>query len=480
MADPFSSQEGWARPSEWEDYKNTIFSLYCENDKPLKEVVDIMRNEHNFHGSKNLTAKESQELQHQLTMGRQTVLPTRHGYELGSKRLKSYIDKTNKSLRAPGKSTRGYTKVLEAPVPRVVKAPDSLYIPEDVLHTVVPITAGVFETWWCGIDSNEHQNKTRAWGNEMQLAAYKIGQGRDLAANFQILNKCCDQYRSLLRGQGGSGGDSARLLTWVTYVAVLLLSKSGIYLAMSFVRYIAELCGIELGREHLLTKLWNNVSRMDVSLPQEPIVHLIETQLAAMWEKIVNEEVVVTHSTVATTVLLIHELSTEECDERSCCHLEKLEDGMQRIGRTFPKGYRLSGVHLSQARLIVTTMLGGRVKHGWTGYMVRMAEKWYRKDECPDISVLGAYDRSIITDYHQMRAEMDGALGRYDSAEACFRAALDVAAQLKASDMNLLLWVCSSFEDFYRQRGNTDAAESTRKRYLVELQACVTGVPQVL
>lgn len=48
---PSSTRCGWAKSEEWETHKEKIRQLYCIRDKPLKQVMEIMETEHEFHAT---------------------------------------------------------------------------------------------------------------------------------------------------------------------------------------------------------------------------------------------------------------------------------------------------------------------------------------------------------------------------------------------------------------------------------------------
>jgi hypothetical protein len=45
------SSKTWATPTDWELYHDEIVRLYIDDDKPLKEVMDVMATEHGFHAT---------------------------------------------------------------------------------------------------------------------------------------------------------------------------------------------------------------------------------------------------------------------------------------------------------------------------------------------------------------------------------------------------------------------------------------------
>lgn len=48
MSLPVRPVEAPPQRGDWERHKRRIAQLYLENDKPLREVADIMRTEHDF------------------------------------------------------------------------------------------------------------------------------------------------------------------------------------------------------------------------------------------------------------------------------------------------------------------------------------------------------------------------------------------------------------------------------------------------
>jgi hypothetical protein len=44
-------QQQWAAPDEWEAHKEVIANLYWDQDKTLKEVMEVMRETHKFYAT---------------------------------------------------------------------------------------------------------------------------------------------------------------------------------------------------------------------------------------------------------------------------------------------------------------------------------------------------------------------------------------------------------------------------------------------
>ena len=43
-----NNQNGWATSEDWTKHRQTITALYCNENKTLKEVMQIMREKHDF------------------------------------------------------------------------------------------------------------------------------------------------------------------------------------------------------------------------------------------------------------------------------------------------------------------------------------------------------------------------------------------------------------------------------------------------
>lgn len=43
-----NNQDGWATAEDWAKYRQTITALYCNENKTLKEVMQLMREKYDF------------------------------------------------------------------------------------------------------------------------------------------------------------------------------------------------------------------------------------------------------------------------------------------------------------------------------------------------------------------------------------------------------------------------------------------------
>lgn len=420
---------------------------------------------------KNLSAKETIDIRHKLAAGHSVQLPEKHGRRLGSKRLRLVLARADESVKTPEIPTTKTIQIIRPTAPKYIKPPDSVHIPEKVLQAVIPMSENGFETWLCGAPSDGQHAEIRTWANQMQLAANMIGQRRDLAANFKILNTCCEKYKSLLRFQNQNPGANSRFLVWVTYIANILLCNAGADLANTFVRYLKELCAVELGKDHLVTLLWCDLLKMGVDLSRMAILTPMREQLMTMIWRISNGETFISCST-SSSMLLLAELNA---GQEVLCDVEDFITRMRNMEAHPDQDRGALRVKVEQARLVISTMLGGRIKHQHSVELLREIEKWYG-DGKGDRTTTGLVDYSgpLTVDFHQAKGELEEVLGWYSNAEASFRRAFNIALEQKAHNFNRMLWICSTFEDFYRRRGDLESAEGMRKIYLSELHAHIT------
>lgn len=106
---PTRSLADQAHSGVWEQHKEIIRQLYLVQSRSLKEVMKIMREEHDFDATdkiykyhfkrwrfrKNMTKDEIHSHEADTASGRAVVLPSSNGRELGSQRLKARIQKAS-------------------------------------------------------------------------------------------------------------------------------------------------------------------------------------------------------------------------------------------------------------------------------------------------------------------------------------------------------------------------------------------------
>ncbi|KAH8194875.1 hypothetical protein TruAng_010955 [Truncatella angustata] len=237
MSLPFRTS-GIPQAADWEWHKAKIKCLYMQENLPLKEVAKIMQEDHGFRATtkmykthfqrwgfrKNLKASEGKVFEAQAVAGEEINLPVAYGRRLGSKRLKSRALRSNK---------QSSVTVALSPL-RPIDAPDRLHLADNSLRAVAAYVNSRCDHWKSGHYS-QWKTETGNWQQKMDLAAWQISEGQDMASSFQILNNACDEYKTILLMQ-------EPVLLWATYDAILQLLKVDPNLARPFIKLVTGYC----------------------------------------------------------------------------------------------------------------------------------------------------------------------------------------------------------------------------------------------
>ncbi|KAK9788347.1 putative Clr5 domain-containing protein [Seiridium cardinale] len=454
---------------DWERHKRKIAQLYLEDNKPLREVADIMRIEHDFSATpkmykqrfhqwdfrKNLKAGEVKKFKGQTASGQETHLPVVHGRKLGSKRLKSLVTKSNKSLsRSPeSESSRG------SPLPGLINAPDDLRLAERSLQAVTSYSrAQLGSQSWDLARYNNEGTGTHFWSTGMNLAAYRIAEKRDLVANFQVLNKCCDEYRSIVQKQDP-------LLVWVTYNAILQLSRIGDDIAMSFAKLAVGLSSIHFGRSHPLTILWASVRRMDMKEIRHAALPIIDAQFELFHDEAGPGNTFWPRHTINVTKKL-HDLGLLSPEDTH----KKLNYTIQWIQENPGLDVRQAEERLNSSRMYIACIYNDCKEYAKADAVLSEVEKWVEKGGC-------ANDNQQVNCI-EIRAELDAKRGNLESAEYHYKKALALAQELLwGKDPGRIGFSLAALENFYLDNGNLEAAHAVRQGYNTYLKSMV-GEPK--
>ncbi|KAH6651982.1 Clr5 domain-containing protein [Truncatella angustata] len=275
-----SSNGHWATEQDWSAKKDLIRHLYFELQKPLKEVAHVLKDQHDFHATtkmyksrlkewgfrKNMTASESMKIQRQMYTGKAN-LPVVGGRPLGSKRLRAQVQMQERALgMAKGKCAR-------ADGPRYIRPPDSIHLPEGALYETLRWSqVGLEQQWWDFSSLHATVNATTDWGVQLREAAMQISMKQNHALGFQLLNECCAEFRSVLQQQ-------QYVLIWAIFVVFVEMDPANEQAALSLAKFLADMCYIELGSGHSLTKLCRTIQSMGVSLAKASATSILLSQL---------------------------------------------------------------------------------------------------------------------------------------------------------------------------------------------------------
>ncbi|KAH6657363.1 Clr5 domain-containing protein [Truncatella angustata] len=475
MSQPARAADAPPQRGDWERHKRRIAQLYLEENKPLREVADAMRTEHNFTATpkmykqrfhqwdfrKNLKAGEVKKYKVQTAAGHETHLPVVHGRKLGSKRLKSLVVKSNKSLsRSPGSESSYGTPTPTTPgpatpLPGTISAPDDVRLAENSIRAVVAYSrTQLNDQLWNLANYDEKLTGTYFWSQGINLAAYKIAEKRDLAANFQVLNKSCDEFRSVLKKQDP-------LLVWATYNAILQLSNVGEDIAKSFAKLAAGLSQIHFGRSHPMTVLWSSVRRMSVQDVQKLALPITDAQFGLFHDDSRPGNSFWPKHTINVAKKL-HDLGLITPEQTH----QKLNYALQWIQQNPGPDIQVAEERLNSTRMFIACIYIDHKEYSKSDAVLSEVERW--KDNGGLIS-----DNQLVN-CTEIRAELEWKMGNNDRSEFLYKKALATAQELLwEKDPGRIGFSFSALENFYIETGNEDAAETVRAAYNAHLQLFV-------
>ncbi|KAK8099089.1 Clr5 domain-containing protein [Apiospora kogelbergensis] len=256
---PSMSPKAWASAQEWESHRETITRLFWDENRPLREVVEIMSRDHGFNATpkmykartrewglkKNLKVSETREIIRQAKHGEISVPLEIRGRKIGSKMLKENLRVVN----------------IADPDGNHHNPPNIHRMAEAALRAISDYSTVAFQSATFNFSSNDMtpynwDSQPCTWLQRLWVAADNVAQDRDSAANFQNLNYCFDLFVSLLRQE------SPESLA-VAHVAFFKLLTIGPELAKVFSRFLLGLSTIKNGKTHPLTRFWLKYNEME-------------------------------------------------------------------------------------------------------------------------------------------------------------------------------------------------------------------------
>ncbi|KAF3064584.1 hypothetical protein GL218_01951 [Daldinia childiae] len=257
MATP-QRYNGPAKDGDWNNYRDTITALYLEQNKSLKEVMRIMREEYYFFATekmykirfnrwglhKKLRAHQVAELLVQrgrrAAVGKTSVSFV-HGRKVDADRLNAYLRRVSPASR------KELIAILSGPisVPRRVEAPDGLRLPEECMQIVQSYVGGALEgSLWQLTPDKElvFPRRPRTWLDPVSSARQLFINGFT-KQGFRMIRITFDDYREVMMRQDPS-------LLVETCLALGALLQSGPGLAESLINYACGMSRIVFGPRH--------------------------------------------------------------------------------------------------------------------------------------------------------------------------------------------------------------------------------------
>ncbi|KAI0434214.1 hypothetical protein F5Y09DRAFT_296906 [Xylaria sp. FL1042] len=302
--------DGWATANDWANHRSLITDLYRDQNKTLKETMQVMEEKYNFFATvrmykarfqqweieKKIKAEDAVEIFRQQTArtnaGKASVFYIR-GRKISPDRLQRYryraaamvleqivgAEKGRSTSRAGGISMSSHI-VCRTPSPSPedsptiapqLEDPTDLKIPRECMHILRDYVAGSVESGAWQIASTAPVPDAFTWAHYLATSQGLIAHNRT-REGFDLLNICLEQYKSHLRNPDP--------FFWLaTYKAALLLGSQNIQLGQSFVRYASELTSIVLPASHPFNRVWSRINVTGLPGLQQHAAALFESYL---------------------------------------------------------------------------------------------------------------------------------------------------------------------------------------------------------
>ncbi|KAK8019092.1 Clr5 domain-containing protein [Apiospora arundinis] len=286
--DPPMAQVGrlvWATESDWDRHRETITTLYWDENKTLKEVSRIMKEQHDFHATdrmfkmrfsawglqKNLKKQDLQKIASEAYLNKKPTLPVIRGRQLGSRRLQQRLQKTT----APPKTT-----LLRESDPHGVQfirlnSPMSAGAAEKSVQAMLEYTDSRFETraWHVSGEYDFDGDTGNSWWLNMKTAQKELRDRNFSPQGFKLLNATFADYTQLVQNQH----PQTVLATIAGYAELHSLDKA---LGNSLLNYVAGLSKIRLGALHPYTRIWTNLR--DTGVAHQTVSTLVNAHFDVM------------------------------------------------------------------------------------------------------------------------------------------------------------------------------------------------------
>ncbi|KAH6656298.1 hypothetical protein BKA67DRAFT_151190 [Truncatella angustata] len=399
---------------------------------------------------KYLNANEYEQIRYKSAVGGNVRLPVVRGRELGSKRLKHSVTTENRlrQVLVPSRS----------PLPGRIDPPDALRNLENILHAMAVYSNGKFEKGeWGFTNYDPEESFTCSWWHGMDLMARRMLEKHDLEANFYLLDKCCEGYRTLLRVQDP-------LLLWGTFFGLMELSAVGNDIAMSFAKFVVELCRIELGRYHPMTTLLAILMKIGIGSPRT--YHTVVTVCDAQFDVFCNNTSPGDQFWPLYARLMVRSLAGADItmSHDTVARLESVIQwnnynpgpDMRRYERLFTS---------TRSFLAIIYIRAGR--HGDAAYVLREIE------DCNDRSKNPSH--YLAVNIAELRGNNDEWAGRSTSAEDHFKRALTLLSEMNPTKkrQTRLAVAYRVLESFYQRSGNEEAVLRVRREHNDQLKAAM-------
>ncbi|KAK7952739.1 Clr5 domain-containing protein [Apiospora aurea] len=256
----------WAADADWTRHRETITRLWWDENKPLKEVSRMMKEEYGFHATdrmfkmrfsawglqKNLKKQDLQKIASEAYLTKKPKLPVIRGRQLGSRRLRQRLQRASATSKQQQLQAASSDQVLQS---IRLAAPGSAGAAEKSIQAVLEYTESRFATraWRVEGEYDFDQDTGNAWWLNIKTAQGDIQSGgRATARGFKLLNGLFAEYAELLRQQH----PQTVLATVAGYASLSCIDPA---LGESLLNYVTSLSNIKLGPAHPYARIWTNL-----------------------------------------------------------------------------------------------------------------------------------------------------------------------------------------------------------------------------
>ncbi|KAI1153744.1 hypothetical protein F4825DRAFT_238884 [Nemania diffusa] len=309
-ADSSRPIDGWATANDWANHQPLITALYRDQNKTLKETMQVMEQKYEFFATvrmykarfqqwgieKKIKAEDAVEIFRQQTArakaGKSSVVYIR-GRKINPERLQRYryraaaivseqILMVEKEPAIPPSELSPQLShiVCRTPSPTPdspsfsprLDDPTDFKVPHECMLILKNYIDGSVEAGvWRQAPSTAPVPDAFTWAHYLAMSQGLIAHNRT-REGFTLLNICFDQYRSNLLNPDP--------FFWLaTYKAALLLAHRDTVLGEIFIRYASKLTSVMLPRAHPFNRVWSRINKTGLSGLQKHAAALFESYL---------------------------------------------------------------------------------------------------------------------------------------------------------------------------------------------------------
>jgi tetratricopeptide (TPR) repeat protein len=398
--------------------------------------------------TKHLKTQEVEQICNEALHGKPLKLPLIRGRPIGSKKFKRYLDQVN--MAAAGQAPPPLFHRAASPFPGRLQAPDSLQFSEECMHAASSIARRGIETKsfnFVGLDYEWQEDLAMTFWHNLNFASDQISEKNNLPEAFRLLHNCYDDFALVLDKQDPS-------MVWTALLSVLVLATVGYDLAASFVRYVAGLSAIKLGRHAPLTCLFNKIQAMGIAETRQAAFSIVTAHHNALQsDNRVGEEF--------RRVAHLHAIRS--LNRRGALSFTSTVAAYKKTLKDFAacQDTKNSVDWYYWALLLYSNLLCDNGKFAEAMDGLEPISKHLRGDS-------GEFDYDALEDpltmmsYYSLKGRVLEALGQIDEATPYFVGNYELTTKVSQHNVLRLTAAVSALEAHYRRKNDIEAADKFR------------------